>query len=300
MFTFFLFPEMHWNFMQGCNFFFSSSFVFLWGAVFLINASYVSPSLISLTRISIHLKWSRKVQDCCPVVYNPTIPHHNTHLVYVPEEIHSQNCATQMDPSCHLSLVTPWWEFVQETVITALYFCWVLMSVHCNFILIPGIGMDILWPYSLKIWTLESGKMTLRNRPTRRRVSIWQSLPQRPSYWHCSPLPPASCSFLPGKSVPQHLSCVQSGRPSLQLIMEKRIQIAWEETASFIFPLTDTQLQSSPTGFPVTSCPETQEQSPPSPGSLPGGTVSEILHGLPAGCRKYTAPSTLKNRPQGW
>lgn len=90
-----------------------------------------------------------------------------------------------MDPSCHLSLVSPWWEFVQETVMTALYFCWVLMCVHCNFILIPGIGMDILWPYSLKIWTLESGKMTLRNRPTRRWVSIWQSRPQRPSYWHC-------------------------------------------------------------------------------------------------------------------
>lgn len=106
------------------------------------------------------------------------------------------------------------------------------------------------------------------------------------------------CFFHHGKFTPQHLSGAKSDCPSLQLITGKWIQIAWKEAASFIFPLTDTQLQSSPTGIPSYKLSCIPGTIPPLQ-FLPGGSLSDILHGLPAGLGKYTAPSTVKNRPQG-
>lgn len=121
-----------------------------------------------------------------------------------------------------------------------------------EFYLKPGIGTYILWPYILKVWTLEWVWMTLRNRPTKRQVNIWYiPLPQLP-------FPSTLENSLHSISLEFGLAALPSN--SLQ---RKWSQIAWKEAASFIFPPTDTQLQSSPAGFQVTSCPVSREQFPP-------------------------------------
>lgn len=159
------------------------------------------------------------------------------------------------------------------------------------------------WDWDVYYWTLysqnidpgertNSPKKQIDKKPGQYLVvMVEQQLPGRES----SPQLP----FLPPWKIhSQHLSWAQSDCPSLQFITGKWIQIAWKEAASFIFPLTDTQLQTSPTGIPsykLSCIPGTI----PTLQSLPGGSVSDILHDLPAGLGKYTAPSTVKNRPQG-